>query len=70
MEITRVLGFLQELEGKDGISIMADQGFTIKYLLKEINVELNIPCFLEGRQQLPADEVKTWQANSFLMDSC
>ena len=58
MKITRVSGFLQELEGKDGISIMADRDFTIKDLLKEINVELNIPPFLEGRQQLPADEVK------------
>ena len=51
------LGY-QELEGKDRISVMADQGFTIKDQLKEINVELNIPPFLEGRQQLPADEVK------------
>ena len=58
MELTQVSGFLQELEGKDGISVMADRGFTIKGLLKEINVELNIPPFLEGRQQLPADEVK------------
>ena len=28
--------------------IMADRGFTIKDFLKEINVELNIPPFLEG----------------------
>ena len=58
MELTRVSGFLQKLEGKDGISFMADRGFTIKDQLKEINVELNIPPFLDGRQQLPADEVK------------
>ena len=58
VELTRVSGFLQELEGKDGISVMADRGFTIKDQLKEINVELNIPPFLDGRQQLPADEVK------------
>ena len=58
MELTRVSGFLQELEGKDGISVMVDRGFTIKDQLKEINVELNIPPFLDGRQQLPADEVK------------
>ena len=58
VELTQVSGFLQELEGKDGISVMADRGFTIKGLLKEINVELNIPPFLEGRQQLPADKVK------------
>lgn len=58
VELTRVSGFLQELEGKDGISDMADRGFTIKDQLKKINVELNIPPFLDGRQQLPADEVK------------
>lgn len=58
VELTRVSGFLQELEGKDGISVMADRGFTIKDQLKKINVELNIPPFLDGRQQLPADEVK------------
>ena len=57
MELT-VSGILQKLEGKDGISVMADRGFTIKDQLKEINVELNIPPFLDGRQQLPADEVK------------
>jgi len=49
---------LQELEGKDGISVMTDRGFTIEDQLQEINVELNIPPFLDGRQQLPADEVK------------
>ena len=58
VELTRVSGFLQELEGKDGISVMADRGFTIKDQLKKINVELTIPPFLDGRQQLPADEVK------------
>lgn len=58
VELTRVSGFLQELEGKDGISVMADQGFMIRDQLKEINVELNIPPFLDGWQQLPADEVK------------
>lgn len=58
VDLTRVSGFLQELDGKDGISVMADRGFTIKDQLKEINVELNIPPFLDGRQQLPADEVE------------
>ena len=48
VELTRVSGFLQELEGKDGISVMADQGFMIRDQLKEINVELNIPPFLDG----------------------
>ena len=56
MELTQVSGILQKLDGKDGISVMADRGFTIKDQLKEVNVELNIPPFLDGRQ-LPADEV-------------
>jgi len=56
VELTQVSGILQKLDGKDGISVMADRGFTIKDQLKEVNVELNIPPFLDGRQ-LPADEV-------------
>lgn len=51
-------GFIQKLEGKSGISIMADRGFTVKDQLQEIGVDLNIPPFLEGRKQLPAEEVK------------
>ena len=38
---------------------MADRGFTIKDMLKELNIELNIPPFLEGRQQLPAQDMDT-----------
>ena len=51
-------GFIQKLEGRQGIAIMADRGFTIKDQLMEIGDDLNIPPFLEGRRQLPADEVK------------
>ena len=58
VEITRVSGFLTQLEDKAGISIMADRGFTIKDMLEAIGVELNIPPFMEGRQQLPAEEVQ------------
>ena len=58
IELTRVSGFLAELDGKSGISVMADRGFTIKDQLDSIGVELNIPPFLEGRKQLPADEVQ------------
>ena len=47
-----------QLEQKDGIAIMADQGFTVKDMLKEIGVELNIPPFMEGRKQLLAMEVQ------------
>ena len=58
VELTRASGYLHELEGKGGISIMADRGFTIKDLLEEIGVELNMPPFLEGRSQLTSDKVK------------
>ena len=58
VELTRVSGFLAQLEQKDGIAIMADRGFTVKDMLKEIGVELNIPPFMEGRKQLPAIEVQ------------
>ena len=58
VELMRVSGFIQKLEGRNGISIMADRGFTIKDMLQEIGVDLNIPPFLEGRKQLPAEEVK------------
>ena len=37
---------------------MADRGFTIKDMLKDIGIDLNIPRFMEGRAQLPAKEVQ------------
>lgn len=39
VELMRVSGFIQKLEGKNGISIMADRGFTIQDQLQEIGVE-------------------------------
>lgn len=36
---------------------MAERGFTIKDMLDDIGVKLNIPPFMEGRKQLPASEV-------------
>ena len=56
VELTRASGFLAQLEQKYGIAIMADRGFTVKDMLKEIGVELNIPPFMEGRKQLPVQE--------------
>ena len=58
VELTRACGFLTKLEDKPGISIMADRGFTIRDTLKELNIELNLPPFMEGRQQLPAEDVR------------
>ena len=58
VELTRVSGFLDTLNGKEGVSIMADRGFTVRNLLEEKGVSLNIPPFMENRQQLPAEEVQ------------
>ena len=59
VELTRTCGFLTALSDKPGISIMADRGFTIKDMLKDLNIELNIPPFLDGRRQLPPQEVES-----------
>ena len=50
IELTHKSGFLTKLEDKPGISIMADQCFTIKDILKELGINLSIPLFLEGKQ--------------------
>jgi len=57
-ELTRHSGVISELQGKSNISVMADRGFTILDQLKAIGVELNIPPFLDGKQQLSAEEVQ------------
>ena len=58
VELTRTSGFLTQLKDKPGISIMADRGFTTNEMLQAIGVELNIPPFMEGQQQLSAEEVQ------------
>ena len=58
VELTRICGLLTKLKDKPGISIMADRGFTIKDLLKEINIGLNIPPFLDGKKQLSPAEIE------------
>lgn len=57
VELTRVSGVMEKLKGKQQISVMADHGFNVHDQLKSINVDLNIPPFMDGRAQLPADEV-------------
>lgn len=57
-ELTRCSGLLSKLDGKGKVSVMADRGFTIRDQLQSIGVELNIPPFLDGRSQLPAEEVQ------------
>ena len=59
VELTHVGGFLTALEDKPGVSIMADRGFTIKDMLKTLNIDLNIPPFLDGQQQLPPEEIES-----------
>ena len=41
---------------------MADRGFLISDDLAPFNVQLNIPAFLQGRDQLTTDEVKESQS--------
>ena len=58
VELTRICGFLTKLEDKPGISIMADRGFTVKDMLENLAIRLNIPPFMEGRQQLSSEEIE------------
>ena len=45
---------------------MADCGFTIKDQLEKIGVTLNIPPFLDGRQQLLSSEVQQGRSRASL----
>ena len=58
VKLTQVSGLFNKLQGCTGISVMADRGFTIKDQLAALNIELNIPPFLEQRQQLTPAEVQ------------
>ena len=58
VDLTRHSGFLQTLADKPVVSIMADRGFTVKEMMKELNIEMNIPLFLQGRQLLPEEVQK------------
>lgn len=57
-EIVSQSGFLDKLNVGD--LILADRGFTIRDILYEKQVELNIPPFLHGREKFtPSEEIKT-----------
>ena len=58
VELTRKSGFLEILQDKPGVCIMADKGFTIKDLLAELNVQLNIPHFWTVRNSYPCKTFK------------
>ncbi|XP_065665566.1 uncharacterized protein LOC136086992 [Hydra vulgaris] len=57
IEIVKQSGLLQKELWESGDSIMADRGFLINDLLKPLGVTLNIPAFLNGRDQLSHEEV-------------
>ena len=59
--IVRQSGFLQEHFWEKDDSVMADRGFTIEDDLKPFNVKLNIPAFLDNRDQLSHEEIKESQ---------
>ena len=54
-EIVRRSGFL-DLPFDDKYSVMANKGFTIKDLLP-LGILLNLPPFLGGSSQMPAEDV-------------
>lgn len=60
-EIVRKSGFLQKYLWDTGDSVMADRGFLIENDLKQFGVNLNIPAFLDGRNQFTAIELKESQ---------
>ena len=40
-------GRLAALQDKQGVAVMADRGLIIKDMLKDLNIDLKIPPFLE-----------------------
>ena len=58
VELTCICGFQSKQEDKPGISIMADGGFRVKDMLEKLAIRLNIPPFMEGRQQLPSEKIE------------
>ena len=56
-DVEIVKWYFTERMWSDSDSLMADRGFTIQNLLKPLGVSLNIPAFLQGREQLTMEEV-------------
>lgn len=57
VELTKLSGLLDLLEPGD--DVMADKGFTIRKLLQERGVTLNIPKFLSNKVQFTTSEIQT-----------
>ena len=55
-------GLLNKELWDENYAVMADRGFTIEEELNDLNVQLIIPAFLDGREQLTEAEVKESQA--------
>ena len=62
-ELTNFSGLFPKLQSK---SVMADRGFTIHNQLQSIDVALNVPPFLDGKQQLSTNEVQQGRSIAFL----
>lgn len=58
VELTKVSGYLDTLKDKRGVSVMADRGFTIRDCLAKHGIDLNLPPFMEGKQQLSSSDVE------------
>ena len=56
-EIVQHCGILHPLLWNEGNSVMADCGFTIDKDLRPLKVHLNIPAFLENKDQLYQEQV-------------
>ena len=57
-------GFIEPSLWNSQDGVMTDRRFVIYDELKELGVVLNIPCFLAGRDQLTAVEVKESQSSA------
>ena len=57
-EIVERSGLLKKELWAEKDSVMADRDFLISDDLEKLKVELNIPAFLDGRDQLSENEVK------------
>ena len=57
VEIVKWCGILKKDLWDESDSLMADRGFIVENLLKPLGVSLNIPAFLNGREQLTNEEV-------------
>ena len=60
-EITVRSGLLNPKLFEHGDGLMADRGFTVKEYSDKFGIDLIIPSFLEGRDQLSEEEVITSQ---------